>query len=114
MIKIEIPMKLESLGNISSHWSRKYRIKKFQRNTIRSYLNYIEKPQPPWIIRLTRGGPRVLDADNLVASYKFSQDCISDFLCPGLPPGIADSHPDMHFEYFQEKSKAYFLRIEFL
>ena len=46
---------------------------------------------------------RLLDADNLAASFKFLQDCVADTILPGLAPGRADAF--FQWEYAQHLTR---------
>lgn len=65
----------------------------------------------PCRIRFTRIGPRRLDFDNLVYSFKYIVDMVCSLITPGLAPGRADSNPNITIEYAQETG-LYGIRIE--
>lgn len=110
---IEIPYKLPSLPNTPMHWTQKHRLIKRQKSMVKAYLAHEEIPEKgPWHIILTRLGPRQLDDDNNVASFKYILDAVCEKLHPGLKPGQADSKDDLFYEFKQEKSRIYAIRIE--
>lgn len=63
---------------------------------------------------MTRIGKRKMDFDNLVSSLKYVRDAIADFIFPGLPPGRADDHPLLFWEYRQKIDKKYSVQIDFI
>lgn len=107
MIEFTLPIKTISEANSSEHWTKKHKRHKQQKFIVRSFLNTL-KPNItlPCHITLTRIAPRSLDAaDNLPASFKWILDTICDYILPGLANGRADSNPDIHVTYSQEKGK---------
>lgn len=60
----------------------------------------------PVTITLTRLGPRVMDHMNVVAAMKYVVDSLADRF------GVDDGSPLFHWQYAQEKSPAYGVRIE--
>lgn len=112
-MRIEIPYKLPSLSNMSMHWAIKHRLIKKQKKLVKAYMLTQAWPKKgPWQITFTRLGPRLLDKDNAIASFKYIIDAVCEMIFPGLAPGQADSHKDLHFEFRQEKSKKYAIRVE--
>lgn len=111
---VEIPMKIISEANTSSHWAAKgARVKKVKK-IIKMMLARCDV-KPPCLVKLTRVAPRKLDEhDNLPAAFKYVIDAIADFLVPGKAPGFADSCKDIKWELCQEKGepKTYQLRVE--
>jgi hypothetical protein len=67
----------------------------------------------PCMVRMTRGGKKKLDPDNLQFAFKYIRDEIASFILPGLARGKADDDPKIKWEYTQEISKMYFCKIEF-
>jgi hypothetical protein len=67
----------------------------------------------PCTVRLTRGGKRQLDSDNLQYAFKYIRDEIASFILPGLARGKADDDPKIKWEYCQQVGKIDFCKIEF-
>lgn len=113
IIELEIPIRTFSESNLSDHWTEKNKRKKQQRFLINSYMNYIKKSiKTPCIIKLTRIAPRKLDSDNLVSSFKFVRDAISDLIKPGMAPGRSDAE-GIDFMYDQShRTKQYAIKVE--
>ena len=105
-------MKLDSLANMREHWGkRSARAKKHRERTIIHIGNRMVEgalPKgPPWLVKITRLGPKTLDAsDNLNISAKSIRDGVADVL------GIDDGSNDASWIYDQEKTKKYQVRIE--
>ncbi len=109
-----LPIKTVSELNSTEHWTKKYRRKKTQ-----GYLIFYEWNQnPPKLkfplhIILTRLSARQLDiGDNLPAAFKAIRDMLANLIFPGLAAGQADSDQRISWEYKQEKSKGYNVKIE--
>lgn len=113
MIKIEIPIKIQSI-NIKSHWAKSYIKNKKAQAAILYFITPHNRPPLPCLVTLTRIAPREFDYDNLVSSFKNTRDTIADWLIPGLAPGRADGDKRITWEYKQEKRnpKEHALRIE--
>jgi hypothetical protein len=95
------------------HWTEAHARHKEQKNAI----YYACKPkisiiQLPCTVTLTRLGPRELDFDNLVISQKYVRDAIAELLTGDYVPGRADSDKRITWEYGQERSREYGVRIE--
>jgi hypothetical protein len=65
----------------------------------------------PCRVRLTRIGPRKLDEDSFIYSFKYVRDEVADLLIPGLARGRADGDKRITWEYVQETG-FYGIRIE--
>ena len=110
-----LPIKTVSEANMGGeHWSKKHKRHKTQKTIIRLWgsANKIVATTIPATIRLTRLAPRKLDYDNLVSSFKPIRDYVADIIFPGLAAGRADSDERLTWEYDQEKSPIYAIRIE--
>ena len=106
-------MRLVSCANEAEHWATKYRRNKKQKMEI--WIRFVnEKPKIdfPCFIIMTRNGPRLLDDNNLISSFKYIQDEIANQLIPGLRPGFADSSTNLIWHYKQTKSKHYSIDIQ--
>lgn len=79
----------------------------------------------PYTVRFTRLAPRRLDSDNLIMAFKKIRDELSDSLNPDnlhyyvdkkgkvkQLKGRNDDDPEVTWEYAQETSKSYAIRIE--
>lgn len=111
----DIYIKTVSEANSSEHWTKKSKRHKSQKRFIRlwSLENNIKATTLPCTIRLTRLAPGNLDADdNLRMAFKWIKDFIADEILPGQAPGRADSDKRITWEYSQEKSVIYAIRIE--
>jgi hypothetical protein len=114
-IFLEVPLRLFSEANVSQHWSKKYKRKKFHQNCVTLSLNSFERPSLPCCVILTRVAPRFLDdQDNLGMAMKHVIDAVASWIIPGLAPGRADGDPRINWKIKQEKGKPkeYGLKIE--
>ena len=104
-----IPIRTVSELNSREHWTAKHKRAKKQKSAVKNkfFLLKIDKVDT---VRLTRFGKRLLDDDNLQASFKAIRDQIADCLHPGLAPGQADKF--FNWQYAQEIAKNYSIRIE--
>lgn len=111
---IEIPLKIVSVQNESSHWRAVARRRKDEKDEVFVQLKFVHKlPRPalPCVVRLTRIAPRPLDShDNLRVGFKGPVDAIATWL------DIKDADTRITWQYAQEKGKpkSYSIRIEFL
>ena len=106
--RIELPIKLPSLANLTWHWTKKYKLKKNHKNLINLYLSQHRKElenRSHYNIKIIRVSPRKLDDDNLIAACKHIVDSVTDFLRPGLPPGRSDGLDCFTISYGQETGK---------
>ena len=97
-MKLHIPIRLPSLANLSHlHWRRITKIKNEQKLAVAVVLGdaRVEIPPPPYLIRITRIGPRKLDGDNLHSSAKYVRDAIAAKI------GIDDGSDQYVWEYAQ-------------
>ncbi len=120
-VKWILPIKIISEPNTNHHWSVKYKRGKEQKKQIwLAFYNDQPKIRLPCEVTLTRIGPRKLDEDNLIASFKAVRDEIADHLIPGKKPGQADSDFRITWDYKQEPSKnilsknKYWIKVEIL
>ncbi len=111
---ITVPVRLLSEANNTDHWTKKHKRRKNIKFNITSVWNMglIRNVKLPVLITLTRLAPLTLDDDNLVAAFKGARDVVADLLKPGLAPGRADGTSEIAFEYRQQKSKEYGIRID--
>ncbi len=119
-IKWLLPIKIISEPNTNHHWSVKYKRFKEQKKQIwLAFYNDQPKIKLPCEVTLTRIGPRKLDDDNLIASFKAVRDEIADHLIPGKKPGQADSDFRIIWNYKQESPEKtnkdkYQIKVEIL
>src|SRR5450631_3075163 len=96
----DIPgMRLRTQTNNTGHWSNRHReVKRTHEAVAICWLAAIgrEKLLPPFLVTLTRVGPRRVDSDNVVSSAKHVRDQIAHCL------GIDDGDPRIEFVYAQE------------
>src|SRR5688572_19002076 len=101
--------------NKREHWTkRRHRFDEQHRCVYYSWVSQAKWPPrlDPWprpfLVTLTRIGPRVLDDDNLASGFKQVRDSIAGIL------GIDDGSAEIRFLYKQERGKAreYAVRVE--
>jgi hypothetical protein len=101
IIAVRIPIRVVSLSNLRECWQAKQRRAKTHRAAVKLALGRdIKGPPPPYVITLTRIGPRVLDPGNLEASFKHIQDGVADWL------GIDDGDKRLTWRYEQRREGA--------
>lgn len=114
-IVIEIPgLKTVSESNAHEHWRARQKRAKAQRasarwHTLAEFLKQLGgdyAPLLPATVTLTRLGPRKLDSDNAAGAMKHVRDGIADAI------GVDDGDERYDWQYKQEKSKTYGVRIE--
>ena len=96
-----VPVRLVSVANAREPWQARHRRAKAHRAAAKAALGPdIKGPPPPYVITITRIGPRQLDSDNLAGSAKALRDGVADWL------GIDDGSPRIKWEYAQHKGDA--------
>lgn len=101
IISARVYVKLVSEANSHQHWRHRQRRAKLQRAMAKTALGAdIKGPPPPYVITLTRIGPRKLDSDNLAGSAKAVRDGVADWL------GIDDGDSRLTWEYQQRSEGA--------
>lgn len=116
MIEWKIPMKTISEANSREHWHVKAKRHSAQKQEISLVFNQAnEKPKMPCEITMTRVASRKLDFDNLVSSFKWVRDAISEGLTGDKRAGRSDDDPRLTWHYKQEKgaAKEYAVKIAF-
>lgn len=100
--------------NTRRHW----RVDRAERAAVREAVGYallgadwkgMGKPSEatPWVVTLTRLGPREMDDDGLVSALKSVRDAFADFV------GVDDKHRSIvRYSYEQERSKGFGVRID--
>jgi hypothetical protein len=122
----ELPIKTVSEANCTEHWTTKSKRHKAQQFVIRcAFKQYVQELDLPCTVNLIRIAPRELDDDNLVMSFKWIRDELSECILPEKKAfyvtkegsikdlkGRADSDPQILWKYLQEKNKEYGIRVE--
>jgi hypothetical protein len=113
-IEIMIPMRTVSEANCFEPWQKRHRRHKAQKKAVHmALLGCKQLVLLPCIIKLTRFAPKPLDAhDNLRIALKYILDQCCAEISGEHRPGLADSKEGFTFEYAQEKSKKYAVKIE--
>jgi hypothetical protein len=102
MQTIELPLRLVSVANVREHWAAKAKRAKAHRNAAIA----VPRVDLPVLVTITRLGPRTLDDDNLAGSAKALRDGIAARL------NVDDGDTArIRFQYRQEKSKGYAVRV---
>lgn len=122
-----LPLKTVSEANKKEHWTiSSVRHRSQQYFVKRAFLRAGCVISLPCTIRMVRVSSRLLDtSDNLPMAFKWIKDQIADCILPEairtyrgkdgkLKPlkGRTDDHPGLKWEYDQEKSGEYGIRIE--
>lgn len=110
-LEVTVPLRLKSL-NVEENGFARARRRTTERTAVTTLLNRAWAAFKGWVptktphVTLTRLGPRFLDGDNNMGAGKSVRDATATWL------GFADdSHASLSFEYVQEKSDAYGVRI---
>ena len=77
MLKVTIPLRLQSLANVRMHWRAMDRLKKSQKTIVGIYMLGKSLPPLPVVVTMTRVGVRPLDSDNLTSACKYVRDSIA-------------------------------------
>ncbi len=81
IVYARLPLKLVSEANAHEHWRNRQKRAKAQRAAAKAALGPdVKGPPPPYLITITRIGPRELDSDNLAGSAKHIRDGVADWL----------------------------------
>ena len=105
MIELVLPLKTVSEANSHQHWRIRQKRAKAHRNAA-VVIPLHGMPSLPVVVTLTRLSPGTLDSDNLPTSLKHVRDGIADRY------GVKDNHPDIRWDYGQERAKGYALRVQ--
>ena len=110
-IEFTAPVRIESEMNRRDHWAKRKRRFDEQRRTVAySWPKWTVPTEPvpwpyrgygpgPFVVTLTRIGPRKLDSDNLASGFKAARDQIAFTL------GIDDGSERLTWKYEQERGK---------
>jgi hypothetical protein len=123
---MNVPIKTVSEANCSENWRKKHRRHKRQQFFIKlSYSKNVNDLRLPCDVKMVRLSPRFLDDDNLVSSFKYIRDELSECILPEYRKvyidkngktkqirGRADSDSRISWSYSQEKSIFMGIRIE--
>ncbi len=114
-ITIELPLKTIS-PNQNEPWRKRYNREKCQKRAVMFALIPVKHLiSLPCKLKFTRYAPKFIDAhDNLPMSFKKITDQTAAEVTGEYRPGIADSNKYLTFEYAQEKSKKYYVKIEII
>src|SRR4030043_1869749 len=109
MIVIELLLKTESELNLRGHWTSRAKRFKNQHNAVYWAYHAAGKPTAslPAVVRLVRLGKKTLDDDNLASSFKAVRDEVAAEILH-----VDDADSRVRWEYAQEKSTHYAVRIE--
>lgn len=111
-VNFQAPIKTVSEANQREHWSVKNKRKNLQQLEMMAALqnNLVgKKLSPPYVVKLTRIGPKALDSDNLAGSLKHVQDQIARKL--GVDDGDTEK---IRWEYRQMpvRIREYAVKVE--
>ncbi len=121
IIKFTIPLTKDLIVSEANRSNENRHIKKKRHQTqeflINAFYNkHVDMREVllPCLVKMTRIAPREFDFDNLVSSFKYIRDYISERILPGLAKGRADGDKRIEWVYNQEKGKTreYAIRIE--
>ncbi len=110
---ITVPIHTVSEMNVREHWRVRNKRHQSHRMAVDAEIllalaNKRTIPvEPPLLVTLTRIGKRILDDDNLQASFKHIRDCVAEWV--GFDDGDVKR---LRFKYRQEKGKDYSIRID--
>lgn len=105
---IVLPLRTLNRTNQREHWTGTHKRSSQERGIVWGMLamNRGDLPRVPWLIRMTRTGPQILDDDNLRAALKSVRDGIAD------AAGLDDADPRLRFEYGPQERGDYAVRIQ--
>ena len=113
LVEITLPIKTVSEGNCFEPWRKKHNRHKSQKELVKlALLTQKNKIPLPCNIKLIRLAPKILDAhDNLRMALKYILDQVCAEITQDFIPGHADNTPGFSFEYDQQTSKEYSVKI---
>lgn len=111
ILTVNAPVQTVSEMNRRDHWAVRNKRRQKQRREVYyawkiAAATNRKRLVLPLTVRLTRIGAKVLDGDNLQASFKFVRDQVAEML------GIDDGDSGISFEYEQTVAKHYGIIIE--
>lgn len=94
----------------TEHWRKRNARKKEQQREVyfawKATAFGRRLPKLPVVVRLTRFGPRLLDSDNLAASFKGIRDTVAELM------HVDDGSDAIQFEYGQQHDAGYAVTIQ--
>lgn len=108
-MKIEVPIRIESVANIHEHWTARAKRAAKHKNDTWFALRAAKAPHAvPCTVTLTRVAPRTLDGDNLQSGIKAARDGVALWL------DTDDGDERITWAYDQRKGqpKQYALEVE--
>ena len=108
-MKVEVPIRIESVANLREHWAAKAKRSREHRTAVWYSLKATRAPHVvPCTVTLTRIAPRTLDTDNLASGCKAARDGVADWLM------VNDADPRVTWAYAQQTGapKQYVLMVE--
>ncbi len=102
MTKVLLPVRTWSEANLRSHWGKRARRAKKQREAARLLVRAARVVLPtsgPVTITLTRIAPRALDTDNLASGLKAVRDGVADAL------QVDDGSAQIEWRYTQNRGR---------
>lgn len=109
-MKVEVPIRIESIANITEHWTKRAKRTGVHKSNTYYALRAAKAPHHlPCTVTMTRVAPRrTLDGDNLQAGCKAARDGVALWLC------VDDADPRINWQYAQRKGepKQYLLEVE--
>lgn len=115
-VEIYFPLRTVSEANCFEPWQKRHKRHKAQKRAVMFALIPLKQHLSlPCTIRITRFAPKMLDAhDNLRISVKYILDQTCAEITQDYRPGLADGRDGFTFEYAQEKTKGYGVKIEII
>ena len=109
-LMIHVPIQTRSEPNQRDHWAVRNERKKEQQKAVYYAWKQAafgrEVPGLPCVVHLTRFGPRLMDSDNLAASFKGIRDTVAELL------KVDDGDERIRFEYNQQLDSDYAITIQ--
>lgn len=116
-IEILLPLRTVSEANCFEHWMKKHKRHKDQKRAVMFAMIPVKEfiTTNNCTLRFTRFAPGTLNAhDNLRMALKYIVDQTCAEIMNDFRPGRADDGDNFNFEYAQEKSKMYAIKIEII
>jgi hypothetical protein len=110
-LTVHVPTRTVSEPNVREHWAVRNKRKQQQQRDVfyawkAAVVEQRAKPSLPCVVRLTRFGPRMLDSDNLAASFKGIRDQVAKLL------KVDDGDKRIRFQYDQRVQSNYAVTIQ--
>lgn len=95
-----IPLRTRSAANLREHWAQRHRRVQMERTAVRLVVGRkLKGLKLPCRVHLIRMGPRRLDFDNLVSSFKATRDEVAALI------GVDDADPRIEWAYSQTSGR---------